>query len=167
MAEVRIPFCATAELTPPFKLDETFSNPNGVKSVLIDKSRLKVVSRQETVEVDDVGPVTMCLFYVVGTVRYLCNAFPIVQSDRRFDVQSESALFTGQAERTARDCVPATTVDALGWLSAPGCVDVCERVGGSCDINDIPGIERVTVDDIAVANNLTAAMAPTCPSSRW
>lgn len=165
MAEVRVPFSVTTELTPPFKLDETYANPNGVKSVLIDKSNLQVVVKEETVDVPDVGQVQLCVFYVVGTVRYICNAFPVVQSDRRFEVQQQTAQFTGQNGRTASECVSTTSTDVLGWLSAAGCVHIDERVGGSCQNNDAPSIESVTVDDFAVANNLVPALAPTCPLS--
>lgn len=164
MAEVKIPFTATRELAPPFKLDEEFSQPNGVKSILLDKSNLQIVSKRESVFVPAVGQdVEMCCFYVVGTVLYICNAFPIVQSDRRFDVQQYCATFDDSTPST--DCVPAPPCDARGWLSASGCVNVDEVVGGSCQACNSPTIESVTIEDLAVGNNPTAAMTPLCRDS--
>lgn len=162
MAEVRIPFCATAEIPPPFMLDEDYADPNGVKSVLFDKSNLQVAGKEETVDVPNIGPVTMCIFYVVGTLPYICNAFPIVQSDLDFDTQEQSATFDDTEGNTAAACVETTTSSALGWLSAVGCISVDEPVGGSCSLADMPSIESVTVDDLAVANNLTSTLTPVC-----
>jgi len=164
MAVVKIPFCATAELAPPFVLDETYSDPNGIKSILLDKSNVQIAGKPETVEVPDVGPVRICVFYVVGTVRYICNAFPVVQSDDKYDVAAYSAPFDDTTDNTAPDCVPTTSGDALGWVTASGCVHIEQSIGGSCCMGDIPQIESVTVEDLAVANNLTSAMAPLCRS---
>lgn len=164
MAEVRIPFCTTTELAPPFMLNEMFSNPNGIKSVLVDKSKISIGVRQETIDVPDVGAVEMCIFYVVGTIPYICNAFPIVQSGRGYDVQQQNAQFNAREGNTASDCASTTTSDALGWLSAYGCVNVDAPIGGSCSLDDIPEILSVTVDNLAVANNLTSQLAPTCPA---
>lgn len=163
MAEVRIPFCATAEIPPPFMLDEDYADPNGVKSVLFDKSSLQIAGKEETVQVPSIGPVLMCIFYVTGSIPYICNAFPIVQSDLDFDTQEQSATFDNAT--TSAECVDTTTSIPLGWLSAVGCVNVDHPVGGSCSLGDMPSIESVTVADLAVANNLTPTLAPTCPDS--
>lgn len=160
MAEIRIPFCATRELAAPFRLDENYDRPNGVKSVVLDKSRLQVVIKRETVDVPSIGDLELCVFYVVGTVQYICNAFPIVQSERRYDVQQQNALFNSDCP--SGDCAVTTTSDALGWLSASGCINVDEIIGGSCSIDTIPTIECVVVEDLAVANNLTSDLEPTC-----
>ena len=64
MAEVRIPFCATRELAPPFVLDEDYNLPNGVKSIMLDKSALRVAAKQETLDVPDIGEVEMCIFTI-------------------------------------------------------------------------------------------------------
>lgn len=163
MAVVRIPFCATAEIPPPFMLDEDFADPNGVKSVLFDKSNLQVAAKEETVDVPNIGPVQMAIFYVVGTVPYICNAFPLVQSDLEFDTQEQTAIFDNTEENTAAACVETTTSTPLGWLSAVGCASIDAPVGGSCSLADMPSIESVTVDDLAVSNNLTSTLAPVCP----
>ncbi len=163
MAEVRIPFCAAAELCSPFMLDETFSNPNGIKSVLLDKSKLQIAVKKETIEVPDIGSVEMCVFYIVGTIIYICNAFPVIQSEAGYDVQQQNALFNAREGNTAADCVPTTTSDALGWISAHGCVNVDEPIGGSCSLTDIPEIISVSVDNLAVANNRTSTLVPVCP----
>ena len=165
MAEVRIPFCATAEIPPPFMLDEDYADPNGVKSVLFDKSSLQIAGKEEIVQVPNIGPVLMCIFYVTGSIPYICNAFPIVQSDLDFDTQEQSATFDDTAGNTSAACVDTATSAPLGWLSAVGCVNVDAPVGGSCALSDLPSIESVTVDDLAVANNLTSTLAPTCPDS--
>lgn len=162
MAKVNIPFCATAELQAPYMLDEDYANPNGVKSVLIDKSRLQVMAKQETVEVPDVGPLQVCIFYIVGTISYFCNAFPVVQSDTVYDVQQDNAPFNDQLGNTAPDCVQTTTSNALGWISAAGCVHVNEPVGGDCSIDNLPVVTNVTVENFAVGNNPTSELSPTC-----
>lgn len=165
MAEVRIPFCATAEISPPFILDETFADPNGVKSVLFDKSKLQVAGKEETVNVPNIGPVQMCIFYVVGTIPYICNAFPIIQSDPAYDVQEQAATFTGAVGNTSAACVATTTSSPLGWISAAGCLNVDAPIGGNCSFTNIPDIVSVTVDNLAVANNVTPSLAPTCPGA--
>lgn len=160
MAIVKIPFCVTRELAPPFMLDEDYNLPNGVKSILLDKSKLQIVIKREVVAVPDIGDVELCVYYVVGTVSYICNAFPIVQSELGYDVSQYNATFNESTPSS--ECVPATPSDTLGWLSASGCVNVDEVVGGSCQTDDAPSIESVTIEDLAVANNLTSAMSPLC-----
>lgn len=160
MAEIKIPFCVTRELSPPFVLDEDYDQPNGVKSVILDKSKLQVVIKREVVDVPDIGPIELCVYYVCGCVQYICNAFPIVQSERGFDVQQQNAIFDPRSPSS--DCTVTSTSDALAWLSASGCVFVDELVGGSCDIDPVPTIESVVIEDLAVANNLTADLEPTC-----
>ncbi|MDD5017983.1 MAG: hypothetical protein PHO15_07810 [Eubacteriales bacterium] len=165
MAEVRIPFCATAELGAPFMLDEGYANPNGVKSVFFDKSGLKIMAVHEAVEVPDIGTVQMCVFHVTGTIPYICCAFPVIQSAAGYDVQENSAKFNAQTGTTASDCAATDTDTPLGWISAVGCVDVDQSIGASCSLDDAPAIVNVTVDNLAVANNLTSAMAPVCPDA--
>jgi hypothetical protein len=160
MAVVRVPFCATVELASPFILDETFANPNGVKSVMLDKSNIQVVGRMETVEMPDIGPVQICVFYVIGTIQYICNAFPVVPSDVTYDVSQQSAQFDNTSGNTAPDPADTVSSDALCWLSASGCVHVAQAVGGSCCFDDIPEIESVTVEELAVANNSVSALTP-------
>ncbi len=160
MAEVRIPFCVTTELAAPFMLDETYASPNGVKSVMFDKSSIEVAGRIGTVDVPDIGPVQICVFYVVGTIRYICNAFPIVQSGVPYDVSQQSAQFDGTAGNTAPDPAATQSTDALCWLSASGSINVDQSVGGSCSFDDIPEIESVTVEELAVANNNVSDLAP-------
>lgn len=159
MAVVKIPFSVTRELAPPFMLDEDYNLPNGVKSILLDKSALQIVTKHETVDVPDIGDVELCVYYVVGTVHYICNAFPIVESELGKVVQYSATFDAGTP---SSECVPATPSDTLGWLSASGCVNVDELVGGSCQEDNIPSIESVTIEDLAVANNLTSAMSPLC-----
>lgn len=163
MAEVRIPFCATAEISPPFILDEAFEEPNGVKSVLFDKSKLQVAGKEETVDVPNIGPVLMCIFYVVGTIPYICNAFPIIQSEPEYDVQEQAATFSGELGGTAAACVATSTTSPLGWISATGCLNVNAPVGGNCSFVNVPEIVSVTVENLAVANNVTPSLTPTCP----
>ncbi|MGI5848700.1 MAG: hypothetical protein ACOX8Q_01295 [Christensenellales bacterium] len=165
MAEVRIPFCATAELQPPFILNETYADPNGVKSVLFDISNLNIAGKEETVDVANIGQVQLCIFYVIGTIPYICNVFPIVQTDATSGVREQMAIFDGQAGNTAADCVATTSGTPLGWLSATGCVSVEAPIGGSSSFDNIPVIESVTVDDLAVASNLSSTLIPTCPDS--
>lgn len=161
MAVVKVPFCVTSELAPPFKLDEDYCQPNGVKSILLDKSQLKVVIKPEMVFVPAIDQeVELNVFYVVGTVQYICNVFPIVQSDRRFDVAQYCATFNSCCPSS--ECVPARRCNAQGWLSKSGCVNVNEVVGGCCQTCDLPSIESVTIEDFAVANNLTSTMDPLC-----
>lgn len=146
-------------------LDEDYADPNGIKSVLFDKSNLQVAGKEETVDVPNIGPVLMCIFYVVGTIPYICNAFPIVQSDLDFDTQEQSAPFDNTEGNTSASCVETTTSTPLGWLSAAGCVNVDAPVGGSCSLSDMPAVESVTLVDLAVANNFATTLAPTCPDS--
>jgi len=160
MAVVKIPFCVTEELAPPFVLDEDYNSPNGVKSIMLDKSSLQVVIKRETVDVPDIGEVELCVYYVVGTVRYICNAFPIVKSECSYDVQQYSAVF--DAGTPSSECVPAPPSDALCWLSASGCVQVHELVGGSCQAEVVPEIDSVEIEDLAVANNQASSLRPTC-----
>jgi hypothetical protein len=158
MAEVRIPFCATAEISPPFILDETFAEPNGVKSVLFDKSKLQVAGKEETVDVPNIGPVKMCIFYLVGTIPYICNAFPIIQSDPAFDVSEQAAIFNGGAPSAAVAATSAST--PLGWVSAAGSLDVKAPVGGNTTLINVPSVVSVTVENLAVAGNVTPALNP-------
>jgi len=163
MAEVRIPFCATAEISPPFILDETFADPNGVKSVLFDKSKLQVAGKEETVDVPNIGPVKMCVFYVVGTIPYICNAFPIVQGDSAYDVQEQVSTYTSAA--SAANLAATTTTTPLGWISAAGSIDVKAPVGGNTSLTNVPSVVSVTVENLAVANNVAPALSPACGSS--
>ncbi len=165
MAEVRIPFCAAAELQPPFILDETYDEPNGVKSVIFDISKLKVAAQLESVEVPDVGPVQLCIYHLIGTIPYMCNAFPIIQSDSDYNVQERSAIFDENAGNLASSCVMTTQSTPLGWVSAAGSIIVDASIGGSCNLGSLPEIEDVSVEDLAVANNITDALAPTCLDS--
>jgi len=161
MAEVRVPFCTTAELPAPFVLDEDFAETNGVKSVLFDISNLQIACKQDVIDVQDIGPVQMILYYVTGTIPYICNAFPVVPSGLEFGLKEQAAIFND--ENPSGDCTQAQTADPLGWLSAAGCVSVDAPVGGSCSLTALPSIESVAVTDLAVANNLTPAMTPACP----
>jgi hypothetical protein len=165
MAEVRIPFCATAEIPPPFILDETYADPNGVKSVLFDISKLQVAGKIETVDVPNIGPVQMCIYHVVGTIPYICNAFPIVQSNTAYDVQEQATTFDNAADNSSAACITTTTTTPLGWISAVGCLNVDSPVGGSCSLTNLPDIVSVTVDNLAVANNVTLTLSPTCPDA--
>ena len=161
MAEVRIPFCATAEIPPPFILDEDYGEPNGVKSVLFDKSLLQVVGREESVDVPKIGPVKMCVYYVVGTIPYICNVFPIIQSEHSYDVQEQAAVFDKGTGNAAAVGVGTSTLTPLGWLSAVGSVNVEEPVGGNISLAGMPEIESVTVEYLAVANNSATTLNPT------
>jgi hypothetical protein len=165
MAEVRIPFCATAELQPPFILDETYSEPNGAKSVLFDISRLKVVSQIDTVIVPDVGPIRVCIYHVAGTISYMCNAFPVVVSDRTYDIMERTATYNENIGNMASSCVVTTPATPLGWISASGYVHVNAPVGGNCSTDKEPTLEEVSVDDLSVAGNISSGMAPTCLDS--
>ncbi len=160
MAEVRIPFCATAEISPPFKLDESFSDPNGVKSVLFDKSRLQVAGKEETVDVPDIGPVQMVVFYLVGTIPYICNAFPIIQSEPVYDVKEQVVSFNSGAPSSALAATTAST--ALGWVSATGSLDVKAPVGGNTSLTNVPQVVSITVENLAVAGNMTPSLSPAC-----
>ncbi len=162
MAKVRIPFCATAELQKPFILDESYSDPNGVKSILFDKSALKVTTRQQVVDVPDIGPVKICVYYIVGSIPYICNAFPVIQ-DVGYDSHEQSAIFNDQTGNTAADSAATVTSTALGWISASGSVNVEASVGGACSIDETPSVESVTVENLAVANNVTTALTPSIP----
>lgn len=165
MAEVRIPFCATTELQPPFMLDETYAEPNGVKSILFDKSKLSIVSQTDTVNVPEIGPIRTCLYHVVGTISYICNAFPVIQSDADYQLQEQTAAFNEFIGNSADSCVVTTSAAPLGWISASGYQHVDVPVSGSCNMVNEPTIEEVTVDDLAVSNNISNAMAPTCLDS--
>jgi|GEM_PF-1809787 len=165
MAEVRIPFCATAEIPPPFILNETYADPNGVKSVLFDKSNLQVAGKIETVDVPNIGSVEMCIFHLVGTIPYICNAFPLIQSDPKYDVQEQAATFNDGEGNSSAACVESTTSTPLGWVSAVGCLNIDAPVGGSCSFSNLPDIASVTVDNLAVANNVTPSLSPTCPDA--
>ena len=162
MAVIRVPFCATAELWPPFMLDEDFSDPNGVKSVMFDTSRLQVVAKQETIEVPDIGRVDMCIYYVVGSIPYICAAYPVVESEAKYDTQQRMSTFNNAANNTSAGCAGTTPSDPLGWVSAAGCAQVDTAIGGTCALTPIPDIEGITVENLAVANNLTATQFPTC-----
>ena len=165
MAEVRIPFCATSELQPPFMLDETWSEPQGVKSILFDKSQLNVVGQMETVEVPDVGPVRTVIYHVMGAIYYICNAYPVVKSDMRYRLEEQAAGFNDDIGNLASSCVVTETVTPLGWVSGSGCLHVDVSFGGGSSLENMPNIEEVTVDDFAVANNISSGMAPTCLDS--
>ncbi len=160
MAEVRIPFCATAEISPPFILDESFSDPNGVKSVLFDKSKLQVAGKEETVDVPNIGPVQMVVFYLVGTIPYICNAFPIIQSEPAYNVQEQVVPFNNGAPAAALAATTAST--PLGWISAAGSLDVKAPVGGNTTLTNVPTVVGVSVENLAVANNVTPALTPSC-----
>ena len=162
MAVIRVPFCATAELWPPFMLDEDFSDPNGVKSVMFDTSRLQVVVKQETIEVPDIGSIEMCIYYVMGSIPYICAAYPIVESGPAYAMQQRMATFNNVANNTSTGCAGTAPSDALGWVSAAGCAQVDAVIGGGCALTSMPEIEGVTIENLAVANNLTAAQLPTC-----
>lgn len=163
MAEVRIPFCATAEISPPFKLDESFANPNGVKSVLFDKSKLQVAGKEETVDVPNIGPVQMVVFYLVGTIPYICNAFPIIQSEPAYDVQEQVVPFNDGAPAAELTAAAAST--PLGWISAAGSLDVKAPVGGNTTLTNVPRVVNVAVENLAVANNVTPTLSPACTAA--
>lgn len=165
MAEVRIPFCATAEIPPPFILNETYADPNGVKSVLFDTSQLQVAGRIDTVDVPNIGPIQMCIYHLIGTIPYICNAFPIIQSDPAYDVQEQAATFDNATGNSSAACTATTTSTPLGWISAVGSLNVDAPVGGSCSFSNLPDIVSVTVDNLAVANNVTPSLTPTCPGA--
>ncbi len=160
MAEVRIPFCATAEISPPFKLDESFSDPNGVKSVLFDTSKLQVAGKEETMDVPNIGPVQMVVFYLVGTIPYICNAFPIIQSEPAYDVKEQVVPFNNSAPASALAATTAST--PLGWISAAGSLDVKAPVGGNTSLTNVPQVVSVTVENLAVAGNVTPLLSPAC-----
>jgi|AGTN01.2.fsa_nt_gi hypothetical protein len=165
MAVIRVPFSATAELQPPFMLDEDFSDPNGVKSVLYDTSSLQVAAKQDTVDVPDIGSVVLCVYHVVGTIQYICNAYPIVQSDTDDGVQQHMATFSNTAGNTAADCAGTSQSDVFGWISAKGSVHIDAAIGGSCVLIEAPDIESVIVENLAVANNPASSLAPACPDA--
>jgi hypothetical protein len=165
MAEVRVPFCATAELLPPFALDETYSEPSGVKSVLFDTSRLNVVSRMEVVQIPNIGPVNMGVYHLMGTISYICNAFPVVSGGEAYSVGQQTAAFNGDIGNLAASCVVPSASTPLGWISTAGSVHVDVPVGGSCSMDKPPAVEEVSVDDLAVAGNVSTGMAPTCLDS--
>lgn len=160
MAVVRVPFCTTAEIPPQFMLDESFSEPNGVKSVLFDTSKLQVAGRHKIIDVPDIGPVQMCIYYLTGTISYICNAFPIIQSKEGYKTQEQFAAFNNEQNNTSAEYAATTVSNLLGWVSAVGSVSIDEPVGGNCTLAEIPSIESVTVEDFAVANNLASALTP-------
>lgn len=166
MAVVRVPFCTTAEIPPQFMLDESFSEPNGVKSVLFDISRLQVAAKQKNIDVPEIGTVQMCIYYLTGTISYICNAFPIIQSGEGFNTQEQFAAFNNEADNTSAACLATTVSSLLGWVSASGSINIDEPVGGNCTLADIPSVESVTVTEFAVANNLTSDLSPVSPDSK-
>ena len=165
MAEIRVPFCATAELAPPFTLDDTYSEPNGVKSVLFDTSRLKIACRVEPVEVPGIGEVSVGIYHLMGTISYICNAFPVVRSKETHSVEQQTAAFNADLGNKASACVVPSASAPQGWISAAGFVSVDAPVGGSCSMEKPPVVEEVTVDDLAVSVNASEGMAPTCIDS--
>ena len=165
MAEIRVPFCATAELLPPFTLDEAYSEPNGVKSVLFDTSRLNIACRMESVQVPGVGAVSVGIYHLMGTISYVCNAFPVVRSGETYSVGQQTAAFNEDIGNTAASCVVPEASTPLGWISAVGFVNVDAPVGGSCSMDKPPAVEEVSVDDLAVSGNMSVGMAPTCIDS--
>ncbi len=164
MAVIRVPFCAIAELWPPFMLDEDFSDPNGVKSVMFDTSRLQVVAKQEKIDVPEVGLVQMCIYYIIGNIPYICAAYPIVKSGPAIEMQQRMATFSGAADNSSAGCAATSSSDPLGWVSAAGSAQVDAVIGGTCSLTPLPEIESVTVENLAVGNNLTSAQFPTCPN---
>ncbi len=160
MAEVRVPFSATAELLPPFMLDETYTEPNGVKSVLFDKSELKVIARPEFVEIPDIGPVQIYIYSIVGAIPYICNAFPITQAENIGEVIEQTSIFNDQESNKAPDRVAASDNAALGWISASGRVIVDIQVGGAANLGVMPSVQSVCVEDLAVANNPETGLLP-------
>lgn len=158
MAEIRVPFCASAELSASFILDETYSEPNGLKSVLFDSSGLKVMGRLEIVDMPDFGPVQMLLYYVVGAIPYICNAFPVVKSGA--DVQQAMSIFNDREGNSAREPAASMASDVLGWISVSGSVYVEAPIGGAGTFGVMPSVQSVTVEDLAVANAATFALAP-------
>jgi hypothetical protein len=160
MAVIRVPFCAIAELCPSFILSETFSDPNGVKSILFDTKRLHVAARQQTIEVPEVGTVEMCLYYVSGSIPYICAAYPVVGTARDPHVQQHMATFSTEAGNTAKDAAITMPADALGWISAAGCAQVDARIGGNYTAGEMPDIEGVTVEELAVSGNSASELFP-------
>jgi hypothetical protein len=165
MAEIRVPFCAVAELIPPFTLDETYSEPNGVKSVLFDTSRLNIACRMESVQVPGIGAVSVGIYYLMGTISYVCNAFPVVRSGESYSVGQQTAAFNEDIGNTAASCVVPSVSAPQSWISAAGTVNVDAPVGGSCSMEKPPTLGEVSVDDLAVSGNLSIGMAPTCIDS--
>ncbi len=161
MAVIRVPFCAIAELDPPFMLDEDFSDPNGVKSVMFNTDSLHVAARQETIEVPEVGPVEMCIYHVTGAIQYMCGAYPVVQGGMDDTVQQRMATFSNTPGNTAVDYADTSQSDVLGWVSAKGCAIVDASIGGACTLADIPDIESVTVESFAVASSPASVIHPT------
>ena len=160
MATIRVPFCAIAELCPSFILSETFSDPNGVKSVLFDTKRLHVAARQQTIEVPEVGPVEMCLYYVVGSIPYICAAYPVVGAARDSYTQQQMVTFSAAAGNTAKDSAATLPADALGWISAAGCAQVEARIGGTYTPGSMPDIEGVAVEELSVSGNSASELFP-------
>ncbi len=160
MAVIRVPFCATAELQPPFMLDEGFSDPNGVKSVLYNTNSLQVAARQDTVDVPDIGPVVMCIYHIVGAIQYICNAYPVVPVSEAYEVQQRMATFNNNSGNTSAAFADTSQSDALGWIFTKGSVSVDAPIKGACALSEAPDIEGITVENLAVANNLTASLAP-------
>lgn len=160
MAVIRVPFCATADLQPPFMLDEDYSDPNGVKSVLYNTNSLQISARQDTVDVPDIGPVIMCIYHIVGAIQYICNAYPIVPVSEVYEAQQRMATFNNNSGNTAAAYAGTSQSDALGWIFTKGSVSVDAPIKGSCTLAETPDIESITVESLAVANNLTASLAP-------
>jgi hypothetical protein len=165
MAEIRVPFCATAELAPPFTLDETYSEPNGVKSVLFDTSSLKIACRVEAVDVPGIGEVSVGIYHLMGTISYICNAFPVVRSKETHNIEQQTAAFNADLGNEASACVVPSASAPQGWVSTAGYVTVNAPVGGSCNMEKPPVVEEVSVDDLAVSVNTSGELAPTCIDS--
>lgn len=165
MAEIRVPFCATAELSAPFILDEAYSQPSGEKSVLYDTRGLKIMGRLETADVSDYGPVQILVYYVTGTIPYICNAYPIVKSVETAGIQQAMSIFNDMEGNNATDLAASMESDVLGWTAASGCVYVDAPVGGAGSFDVMPSIQSVTVESLAVANTATSAIAPTAETA--
>ncbi len=160
MAEIRVPFCAVAELSAPFMLDETYTEPNGVKSVMLDRSGLRVMGRFETVDVPSYGPVQILLYYVVGTIPYICNAFPVVKSDKASAAEQSMSIFNDLEGNSASDLAVSLVGDVLGWISCSGCVNVEAPIGGAGSFDAMPTVQSVTVENLAVANTVASQLVP-------
>jgi hypothetical protein len=141
-------------------LNETYSEPNGVKSVLFDTSGLKVMGRLETIDVPVYGPVKILIYYVVGTIPYICNAFPIVKSEKPSNIQEAMSIFNDLEGNSASDLAASMTSDVLGWISVSGSVNVDAPIGGAGSFDTMPSVNSVMVENLAVANTITSAFAP-------
>lgn len=160
MATIRVPFCVTTPLPPQFMLDENFAEPNGVKSVLFDISNLHISAKKKSIDVPDIGPVQMYVYNLTGAIEYMCNAFPIVQSEAAFSTQEQFATFNGETDNASAVFSSTSVSNPLGWVSAAGCVNVDKPIGGGSTLDELPLIESVTVTDFAVANNEIFSLYP-------